>query len=88
MFRMVDVCGGKMSLREIYQEIFFYMYHKSPKRLIVDIYLVEGGENPGYRATFWISKRDFQKKWQKPLPKDSAEWLKFVSGERGPVREE
>ena len=37
MFKMVDVSGGKMKLHEIYEEIFYYMYRKSPKRLIVDI---------------------------------------------------
>jgi len=53
----VDVCGGKMTLKEVYQEIFFYMYHKSPKRLIVDI----KREKDGYHAKLWMSCKDFNK---------------------------
>ena len=78
MFKMVDVCGGKMTLREVCNEIFFYIYHKSPKRLIIDIQLKEGGENPGYRTTLWISKKDFKKPWRPPLPRESADWLEFI----------
>ena len=78
MFKMVDVSGGKMTLKEVYEEIFFYMYHKSPKRLIVDIQLREDCKNKGYYVKLWMAKRDFKKKWNKPLPKDSAEWLKFI----------
>lgn len=66
MFRMIDVCGGKMSLKEVNSEIRFYMYHKTPKRLIVDIQL----KDDGYHATFWMSKKDFRKQWQPSLPRE------------------
>jgi hypothetical protein len=56
MFKMVDVCGGKMTLKELNEEICNYM-QRSPKRLIVDIRLVEDG----YHATVWISQADFEK---------------------------
>jgi len=60
-----DVCAGKMTLKEVSQEIFFYMYHKSPKRLIVDIQR----KKDGYHAKFWMSIKDFKKPWQPPLPR-------------------
>ena len=53
---MVDVCGGKMTLKELNEEICNYM-QRSPKRLIVDIRLVKDG----YHATVWISQADFEK---------------------------
>ncbi len=62
---MVDVCGGKMTLKEVEREIFFYMYHKSPKCLIVDIQRKKNG----YHATLWMSVNDFKKPWQPPLPR-------------------
>ncbi len=60
-----DVCGGPMTLKEVNEEIFFYMYHKSPKRLIVDIQRKENG----YHATLWMSIKDFKKPWQSALPR-------------------
>ncbi len=60
-----DVCGGRMSLKEVYQEIFFYMYHKSPKRLVIDI----KRKKDGYHAKLWMSNSDFDKPWQSPLPR-------------------
>jgi len=61
----VDVAGGKMTLEEVKREIFFYMYHKSPKRLIVDIKRKKGG----YFVKLWMWEKDFQKPWQAPLPR-------------------
>jgi len=69
-----DVAGGKMTLKEVYQEIFFYMYHKSPKRLIIDIKLREDVKNKGYYVKLWMSCKDFNKPWQPPLPKNSKDW--------------
>ncbi len=64
---MVDVAGGKMTLQEVSEDIFFYMYHKSPKRLIVDIQLKENVENKGYYVKLWMSRKDFKKPWRKSL---------------------
>ncbi len=58
MKNMVDVCGGKMTLKDVSREIFHYMYYKSPKRLIVDIKRKEDG----YHATLWMSKKDFERR--------------------------
>lgn len=57
MFKMVDVCSGKMTLNEAQREVFHYMF-KSPKRLIVDIQL----KSDGYHVTIWMNKVDFKKK--------------------------
>jgi hypothetical protein len=57
VYKMVDVCGGKLTLREVTDEILNYM-RKSPKRLIVDI----RREKDGYRSTLWISRGDFKRK--------------------------
>ena len=59
MFKMVDICGGKMTLGDINKEIIHYM-QRSPKRLIVDI----KRKKNGYHATLWISKKDFEKPWR------------------------
>ena len=65
MFKMVDVSGGKMTLKHIEEEIAFYMYHKEPKRLIVDI----RRKPDGCYAKLWMSKEDFEKAWKPSLPK-------------------
>jgi len=65
-----DVAGGIMTLKEVRDEIYFYMYHKSPKRLIVDIQRKKNG----YHVKLWMSKTDFLKPWQPSLPKDSKDW--------------
>lgn len=62
----VDVVSGKMTLKEVEREIFFYMYHKSPKRLIVDIQRKKNG----YHVKLWMSEKDFHKPWQPPLPRE------------------
>jgi len=54
---MVDVCGGKMTLREVVMEIIHYMM-KSPKRLVIDIRRKESG----YHTTIYLGKRDFKNK--------------------------
>ena len=54
---MVDVCGGKMKVGEVIQEIVHYMF-KSPKRLVVDIQL----KKDGYRTTIYITQEDFDTK--------------------------
>lgn len=63
--KMVDVSGGKMTLKEVSQEIFFFMYHKSPKRLIVDIQRKKNG----YHATVWMNQADWNKPWKPSMPK-------------------
>ncbi|MEK9208357.1 MAG: hypothetical protein AAB922_07760 [Patescibacteria group bacterium] len=72
MFNMINVSGGKTTLKEVESEIAFYMYHKSPKRLIIDI----SRESDGYRATLWMSEKDFKKPWQAPLPR-RVKWDEF-----------
>ena len=57
MFKMVDVCKGKMKLSEVEYEIRTIMSIYNPDRLIVDINLVKP---LGYVTTFWISKRVFK----------------------------
>jgi len=57
MLNMVDVAGGKMSLKEVVEEIIHYM-KKSPSRLIIDIQLKKGG----YKTTLWITQKDFLEK--------------------------
>ena len=57
MFKMVDVCAGKMKIGEVLQEIIHYMA-KSPERLIIDIQLGKDG----YQTTLWITKKDFRNK--------------------------
>ena len=54
---MVDVAGGKMSLKEVVREIIHYM-KKSPSRLIIDIQRKKGG----YKTTLWITQKDFLEK--------------------------
>jgi len=61
MFKMVDVCGGKMTLKEVEREIHNYML-KSPSRLIVDIRLREDVKKKGYYTTLWITRKDFKNK--------------------------
>ena len=55
---MVDVVSGKMNLFKVEREIYHYMA-KGPDRLVVEITL----ENDGYRATIWIDKKTFKKKF-------------------------
>ena len=54
---MVDVCGGKLKIGEVIQEIIHYMA-KSPSRLIIDIQRKKGG----YKTTLWITQKDFLEK--------------------------
>jgi hypothetical protein len=54
---MVDVCGGKMKIGEVIQEIYNYML-KSPKRLVVDI----KRRKKGYYTKIYIPQSDFDKK--------------------------
>lgn len=57
MKNMVDVCAGKMTIREVQREIYHYML-KSPKRLIVDIKRKMGG----YYTTLYITEKDFKRR--------------------------
>lgn len=52
---MVDVCGGKMNIRQINEEIRFVMLAKKPKRLIVDIQRVWDG----YHTTIYVDEESF-----------------------------
>jgi len=52
---MTDVCVGKMTLKQIHNEIVRNMTYRRPKRLIVDIKRQEDG----YQTTIWISEEDF-----------------------------
>ena len=61
MFKLVDVCVGKMTLAEVEREIVHYMM-KSPKRLIVDIKLRTDVPEKGYHTSIWIDKKTFKKK--------------------------
>ena len=61
----VDVSAGKMTFKELCGEIFFWMYHKAPRRMVVDIRIKEDG----YHVALWMSATDFKKPWQPPLPK-------------------
>ena len=54
---LVDVCAGRMSIKDVHREIDHYITYKYPKQLIVDIQR-EGNE---YRTTFWMSEEDFLK---------------------------
>jgi hypothetical protein len=54
-----DVVAGKMTLREISNEVAFQMLHRSPKRLIIDIQRRKNG----IYTKIWISNKDF-KKWR------------------------
>lgn len=61
MKNMVDVCGGKMTLKDVVREFEFYMREcllRSPKRVrvIVDIVQKKDGD---YSGTIWIPKRCF-----------------------------
>ena len=55
---MVDVCAGRMTLKEVTEEITRYMLGRNPSRLIVDIQLKPNGSH----ATIWIPIKDFKKK--------------------------
>ena len=53
---MVDIVGGKMTLKELNHEIINQMLaYKKVNRLIVDI----KRRKDGYYATLWISEKDF-----------------------------
>lgn len=52
---MVDVCGGKMTLREVIREIEYYML-RSPEKLIIKIIRQKGG----YYTTLYITEKDFK----------------------------
>lgn len=57
MKRMVDVAGGKMTLKQINDEIWYVMLAKTPKRLIVDIKRT----GDGYHSTIYIDEKSFRK---------------------------
>lgn len=57
MRNMVDVCGGKMTLKDVEREVRHYML-KSPTRMVVDI----RRKKDGYHATIWIPKKCFEQK--------------------------
>ncbi|MCR4333926.1 MAG: hypothetical protein NUV60_02865 [Patescibacteria group bacterium] len=57
---MVDVSGGKMTLKEVEGEIRLMMNVFSPRRMVVDIRRVKA--RGGYHTTIWIPKKDFEKK--------------------------
>ena len=51
-----DVCGGKMTLKEVYLEAFHYFYHKNPSRLIIDIQR----KKDGIYTKIWMSNKDWK----------------------------
>jgi len=53
--KLVDVCGGKMTLREVIREIEYYML-RSPEKLIIKIIRKPGG----YYTTLYITEKDFK----------------------------
>jgi len=59
---LVDCCGGKMTLKQVNQEIIHYMTQYPVKRLIVDIKREEPteGKEGGYYTTIYLSKKDFK----------------------------
>lgn len=57
MKSMVDVVGGKMTIREINREVVHYML-KSPKRLMVKAVK----RDDKYFTTIWIDRETFIKK--------------------------
>lgn len=60
MKNMVDVCGGKMTLKGVMREFEFYMHEcllKSPKRVRIIVDVVR--KSNGYHATIWIPRRCF-----------------------------
>jgi hypothetical protein len=57
--KLVDVCVGKMTLKEINNELLYYM-RKSPELLIITI---EGSEIDGrYYSTVYLTPKDFNEK--------------------------
>ena len=58
MRNMVDVSGGRMTLKEVEREVFNCMYIWKPSRLIVDIKRKKGG----YWTTLWIPKEEFNRR--------------------------
>lgn len=60
-----DVVSGKMSIQDVMSEVAVQIYHRSPKRIIVDIRLrtdCEDKKMNGYHTKIWLSSADF-KKW-------------------------
>jgi hypothetical protein len=55
---LVDVCVGKMTLKEVEGEITHYIM-KSPSHLIIDIVLIDAS---GYHTSIWIDKKTFDEK--------------------------
>ena len=56
----VDVCGGKMHLKELTDEIFHYMYYKNPSEMIITI--KRNNRIKGYYSSIYIPIKDFEKK--------------------------
>jgi hypothetical protein len=57
-----DVTGGKMTIQEVMAEVAVQIYHRSPKRIIVDIRLRTDCSDKklnGYHTKIWISSKDF-----------------------------
>lgn len=52
---LIDVCGGKMKLDKVKDEIARYITTKKPTRLIVDIEL----RKDGYYTTIYLKKDEF-----------------------------
>jgi len=51
----VDVCGGRMTLKDVNREIIHYMLTYNPSRLIVDI-----KKEDGYQVTIYIPTEEFR----------------------------
>ena len=55
---MTDVCAGKMTLKQITDEVSRYMIQYSPlRRMVVDIRRYRDG----YHTKIWIPTKDFRR---------------------------
>jgi len=55
---LTDICGGKMTLKELTGEIFNLFMHRSPKYVVITIERDE--EKRGYISTINIPHKDFK----------------------------
>ena len=58
--KMVDVCAGKITIKELNGEIINYMF-KSPQLIVITIERKPTREE-GYYSTIYLTKEDFEKK--------------------------
>jgi hypothetical protein len=56
--KMIDVCAGPMTIKDVLREIEFYDYYNKPEHIIIDIKKTKDH----YYATIYIDKNSFGKK--------------------------